>query len=343
LTFRAKITLSSSFFLAVSVGVGGWCYFNIQREEIAFAASRRAARTHAAVSDIEYFLNRQVRALQNYVLLGDEAEKLQLQQAEGRTKNLLTQWKDAAARREAFPEEVSAVEAAQTILAAPSKKIQGILDDGGKAQAMGLVDKEFVPASVKALAAFKEVKARTEAAAATAESAMRTELRRNHLFLLAGLGLVVFFGLVFLISFGRSVLRPIRLMRAWADRVAKGERNVPWQFPGRNELTELAASLGEMAIQLTRPNIVDRPVNEIFAATAPRHPVSAPDLPPSPAAGANVIGTVSAPPPSPESTLPPAKAAAALREKELEDAVEGFREILAQMAGRTDHKPKETG
>lgn len=329
--FRTKIVFSSFFFLAVSAGVGAWCYLNIQREEGAFRESRRAALTRAAVADIDYFFTRRVRALQNHVLLNDEAEKLQFQQAGTQAESRLSQWKKSAADGRASAAEEPAVRAAFAALADPSGKIMDLMERGRKAEAMALVEKEFLPASAAALKAIAEVKSRAEASAQRADQDMMAELRRNHLALLGGLGLIAFFGLVFLVSFYRSLMRPIHLMKSWADRVAQGERNIPWRFPGQNELTELATSLGEMAIQLTRPKAVP-PRSAAAHAAEPA---------PAPAVPAATTPTAS-PAPAPARPAPAAKAAAAAKGKseEFEEAVEGFRELLAQMAGQTGRSQK---
>ena len=340
---RTKITLSSLFFLAVSSGVGAWCYLNIQKEERAFDDSRRAARTRAAVADIDYFATRRVRALQNYVLLNDEAEKLQFQQAGTQVLQRLALWRKSAAHRETNDADLPAVSAAFDALSGPAEKVETAMDKGRRTEAMSLVESEFVPASAGALKAIADIKNRTEASALQSEQDMTAELRRNHWSLLAGMGLVVFFGLVFLVSFYRSVIQPIHLMKSWADRVAQGERNVPWRFPGKNELTELATSLGEMAIQLTRPRAAPPAAVAAAASVAPAARVW-----PSPTetAGKTPPPVPSDPPVAPATPAPvkaPPPAAPKVKPEEFEDAVEGFREILAQMAGQTVPKSQKLG
>ncbi|MBL0058650.1 MAG: HAMP domain-containing protein [Elusimicrobia bacterium] len=278
---RSKVVLFALFFAWVSGSVGAWCFLNIRREEAAFADSRRAMKTHAAVTDIEYFLVRQVRALENYVLLNDEAEKLQLAQAAAQTRQRLAQWEKSAKAREAQGEEIPAVRKVNDAIAEPAKNIEDLLEAGRRSEAMGAVEKEFSPAAVKALAVFSVVKGRTEAEKERTERRMLAELRRNHLSLLGGLGLVAFLGLVFLFALYRSVISPIRELRSWADRVARGEKGQALQFSGGNELTELARSIGEMAIQLTRPKASPPPV-EIPESTKGPGPVqSAPPTVPS--------------------------------------------------------------
>lgn len=335
---RTKITLSSLFFLAVSSGVGAWCYLNIQKEERAFDDSRRAARTRAAVVDIDYFATRRVRALQNYVLLNDEAEKLQFQQAGTQVLQRLSLWRKSAARREVNDADLPAVAAAFDSLTGSADKIEALMEKGRRTEAMALVESDFVPASAGALKAIADIKNRSEASALQSEQDMTAELRRNHWSLLAGVGLVVFFGLVFLISFYRSVIHPISLMKSWADRVAQGERNVPWRFPGKNELTDLAASLGEMAIQLTRPKAAPpaaapgsvAPPVRVWPSPAETPAKTPPPVPSTP---------VPAPSPAAAKSAPPVKA----KPEEFEDAVEGFREILAQMAGQSISKSHKIG
>jgi CHASE3 domain sensor protein len=190
---RTKVTLSSVFFLAVSSAVGSWCYLNIKKEETAFAQSRRATRTLAAVSDIEYFLTRQGRALQNYVLLNDEAEKLQFQQAESQMKSRLKTWRQTADNGETQGDEIANVQSAYELLATPARKINGLMETGKKTTAMTLVDSEFVPANKKATALFKDVKTRVETGAQQAEANMLLEVRQNHLTLMGGVGLVCSF------------------------------------------------------------------------------------------------------------------------------------------------------
>jgi HAMP domain-containing protein len=340
---RSKVVLSALFFAWVSGAVGAWCYLNIRREEAAFADSRRAMKTHAAVTDIEYFLVRQVRALENYVLLNDEAEKLQLAQAAAQTRQRLAQWEKSAKAREAQGEEIPAVRKVHDAIAAPAKKIEDLLEAGRRSEAMGAVEKEFSPASVKALAIFSVVKGRTEAEKERTERRMLAELRRNHLSLLGGLGLVAFLGLVFLFALYRSVISPIRELRSWADRVAQGDNGQTLHFSGRNELTELARSIGEMAIQLTRPKAPPPLTANSEAPKVPGPVQAAPPTVPLAAPSTELRGQAAGQ--RPENSAAPStelRGQAAGRapgpvsaqgKDEFESAVNAFRDILAQMGG----------
>jgi HAMP domain-containing protein len=269
---RSKVVLFSLFFALASGAVMAWCFVNIHREEAAFINSRRAIKTFAAVSDIEYFLVRQVRLLESYVLLGDESERLQLVQASAQTRQRLEEWSQTVKKGESHGVEIPAVKAVADAIAVPANKIRGLIALGKRTQAMALVEKEFSPASRQALAKFDAVKRRVQEAKIQSENVVILELQQSHLGLMGGLGLVVFFGLSFLWALYSAVIRPLRNMRTWADRVARGEKGLAMAaFSGKNELTELAQSIGEMAIQLTRPKAYPSP------------PVAAKTLPVSPA------------------------------------------------------------
>lgn len=265
---RTKVFLFALLFLTVSGAAMAWCYINIRREETAFLENRRAMKTLAAVNDIEYFLVRQARLLENYVLLGDESERLQLVQAVIQTRRRLDDWDKAAQRGEANGAERMAVQQVHETIAKSSNKIRGLLAAGKRVQAMALTEKEFAPVSARALAAFGAIKQKIQTAKDEAENRVGLELRLSHMGLMAGLGLVSFFGFVSLLALYRTVIRPIQSMKNWADRVARGEKAVPLAgFKGANELTELARSIGEMAIQLTRPKAYPPPLPTVVPST----------------------------------------------------------------------------
>lgn len=295
-----------------------WCYFNIRREEAAFLENRRAMKTLAAVTDIEYFLVRQARLLENYVLLGDESERLQLVQAVTQTRRRLDDWDKAAQRGEANGAERVAVQQVHETISKSSNKIRGLLAAKKRVQAMALTEKEFTPVSARALAAFGAIKQRVQTAKDDAESHVNLELQLSHMGLMAGLGLVSFFGLVSLLALYRTVIRPIQSMKNWADRVARGEKAVPLAgFKGANELTELAQSIGEMAIQLTRPKAYPPPLPATAPATAKGgSPAGATTPPPSvtistapvaalPSAAVGLSQAAGGPGPTPKETIPP--------------------------------------
>ena len=153
-----------------------------------YSAFLSPARTRAAVADIDYFVTRRVRALQNYVLLNDEAEKLQFQQAGTQVLQRLAVWRKSSVRREANDPDLPAVAAAFDSLSGPSEKIDALMEKGRRTEAMALVESDFVPASVSALKAIADAKKRSEASAIQAEQDMTAELRRKHWSLLAGVG-----------------------------------------------------------------------------------------------------------------------------------------------------------
>jgi HAMP domain-containing protein len=342
---RSKVVLFSLFFALASGAVMAWCFVNIHREEAAFINSRRAIKTFAAVSDIEYFLVRQVRLLESYVLLGDESERLQLVQASAQTRQRLEEWSQTVKKGESHGVEIPAVKAVADAIAVPANKIRGLIALGKRTQAMALVEKEFSPASRQALAKFDAVKRRVQEAKIQSENVVILELQQSHLGLMGGLGLVVFFGLSFLWALYSAVIRPLRNMRAWADRVARGEKGLAMAaFSGKNELTELAQSIGEMAIQLTRPKAYPSP--PVAAKTLPVSP--APTSVPLPAAlsptPAPILEGVQVKPIPPQTVLeaPPPPAPLPPQDN-FEDAVNEFRDILTQMAGKESAPSRKAG
>lgn len=340
---RSKVFLFSLLFAAASSAIMTWCFINIRREEAAFVDSRRAMKTFAAVTDIEYFFVRQVRLLESYVLLGDESERLQLVQATAQSGQRLTEWQEAVARGKAHGEEIPAVQSVAEAIAVPANQIRGLIAQGKRTQAMAQVEKEFSPASARALKKFNAVKMRVEDAKNETELLVVHEFQRSHLGLMAGLGLVVVFGLGFLWALYRAVIRPIQKMRVWADGVARGEKGLAMTaFSGRNELTELAQSLGEMAIQLTRPKASPPPLQEpkvtplsVSKTFAPR-PLPTQAMAPSPLQEKEV-------PPKPVELAPviPATPSAPLAKDDFEEAVNDFREILTLMAGKESAKSRD--
>lgn len=340
---RLKVILFSLLFALASGAVMGWCFINIRREEAAFVHSRRAMKTFAAVTDIEYFLVRQVRLLESFVLLGDESERLQLVQASLQTRQRLEEWEGAVTKGEALGEDLPAVHSVFDAIAVPANKIRSLLAGGKRSQAMALVEKEFSPNSRRALIKFDGVKRRVQEVKNQSEIGVVQELQHSHLGLMAGLGLVVVFGLAFLSALYLAVINPIQKMRTWADRVARGEKGLAMAaFSGENELTELAQSIGEMAIQLTRPKAYPSAIPEQkdlpMPSRAPTPPAPArPSL--APAAPVVAPAPVSSPPPSssaPASPEPPPPAPPV--SDNFENAVNEFRDILTQMGKKTPDK-----
>jgi len=342
-TIRTKVIFFSLLHLVAGAGVGVYCLTNIQREEDAFNQSRRALNTHAAVTDIEYFLGRQGRALANFVLLGDEAEKMQLSQAQNRCRQRVEAWQKAVLEGNAVGEEIRIVQGLLKRVAVESKAILDGMENGRRVEAMEAVDKTFGPVFDRALKDFHAVKERTEEAKAATETAMLENLRRNHMSLLGGLAVPAFLGLGFLLWQYRATIGPVNAMRRWAERMARGERNVPLGFRGQSELMDLAQSIGEMAIQLMRPRSL--PIEK----------------PPTPAAGPPEVGAVVsvvapapaeskpaaavAPPPKAEAVkAPPAAAPSGPKDKDnFEEAVDEFRDVLAQLAGQHPSKSRKLG
>jgi HAMP domain-containing protein len=354
---RSKVFFFSLLFAAASSAVMAWCFINIRREEAAFVNSRRAMKTFAAVTDIEYFFVRQVRLLESYVLLGEESERLQLVQATAQARQRLEEWEEAVNQGKAHGVEVPAVQAVAEAIGVPANKIRSLIAQGKRTQAMEQVEKEFSPASARALKKFNAVKMRVEDTKNETELLVVQEFQRSHLGLMAGLGLVVMFGLGFLWALYSAVIRPIQKMRAWADGVARGEKGLAMTaFSGQNELTELAQSLGEMAIQLTRPKAYPPSLPEAKVPPVSRPPSAIPSTPaisPQPVVSVAVPPNASAqsvvkPPtvtpvdkvlPAPQPPTPPSPPVAPPKD-DFEDAVTEFREILTQMARKESPKKR---
>ena len=164
---------------------------------------------------------------------------------------------------------------------------------------------------------------------------MLDNLRRNHMNLLGGLIFLAVLGLTFLLWQYRATIGPVNALRRWADRMARGERNVPLGFWGQNELMDLAQSIGEMAIQLMRPRSL--PVERRAAPAV---------------AGPSEVGALVAavaPAPAPSAVPPPAPVTAKttpLGDKakdNFEEAVDEFRDVLAQLAGQQPNKSRKLG
>ncbi len=336
MTVRSKVILFSCFFLLAAGAVGAWCWMNIQREEEAFNQSRRTLNTFTAVTDIEYFLTRQGRALANYVLLGDEAEKLQLVLAQNRCRQRVEEWQKAVRAGNADGDEIRIVQGLLKRVGNEADAVLKGVEDGRRVVAMEVVEKTFGPVFERALKDFHALKARAEESKTEAEAGMVANLRRNHVGLMAGLAALALLGLTVLLWQYQATIGPVNALRRWADRMARGERNVPLGFRGQNELMDLAQSIGEMAIQLMRPRSLPA------------------EKPPVPMAGPPEVGSlVSAPPPpappttaktpAPSPAASPAPADAPKAKDNFEEAVDEFRDVLSQLAGQQTGKSRKIG
>lgn len=339
---RTKVVFFSLLHLLAGAGVGVFCLTNIQREEEAFNRSLLALNTHAAVTDIEYFLSRQGRALANFVLLGDEAEKMQLSQAQNRCRQRVEEWQKAAMEGNAVGDEIRIVQGLLKRVAVESKVILDGMENGRRVEAMEAVDKTFGPVFDRALKDFHAVKERTEEAKTEAETAMLENLRRNHMSLLGGLAVLALLGLAFLLWQYRAMIGPVNAMRRWAERMARGERNVPLEFRGQNELMDLAQSIGEMAIQLMRPRSLPMEKPPAPAAGPPEVGAAMSVAAPVPVESKPAPPTVS-PPKADASKAPPAPPPHPKGKDNFEEAVDEFRDVLSQLAGQHPSKSRKLG
>src|SRR5262245_60098114 len=109
MSFKGKIAFSFSLFVLLVAGLGAGLVINSFREEKAFRAGRNSLRVQYMSQEVDYFLNRKFRAVQAYVLLGDEAEKLQIRETESVIQKKLDTWTQWVKKGEAPADDLASM------------------------------------------------------------------------------------------------------------------------------------------------------------------------------------------------------------------------------------------
>jgi hypothetical protein len=149
--------------LAVSgVGISRLLVVRSRVERSVQESGRAALRVQQLGDEVEFFMNRRFRSVQNFVLLSDEAEKLQDQQGAQQTEAKLDTWREWTKKGGGSSEDWAAMNDAHHRIATLEKEILGLMDEGRRTDAMERVQGNFLIGLKEVQGEIKAVKGRLD-------------------------------------------------------------------------------------------------------------------------------------------------------------------------------------
>jgi CHASE3 domain sensor protein len=293
MTLQRRVIISSAVFTVCSSALAVLQWANIHREEAAIRRAAAANRVERLAREADYFVGRKIRAVKSYAFLGEEAEKLQYEQAHAQLSKVFAAWENVVRDEGVPPETLRRLRKVDGALSGAAAPVLELTDAGKRSQAMDRVEGDFGKSSDLSRAEIKEVADRLRQAADAEDAATSRRVMVNHTASLAVVTLLGVMGLGFMVNFYRTVLAPVRSIRDWAVGMTEG-KTVALAVSGDTEIAQMVGTLVRMVEALLR--------RQETAAAARPTPVVA------------------------EGSLAPRR-----RHDDLEEAVEGFRDVLAAL------------
>jgi methyl-accepting chemotaxis protein len=318
MSFKTRIAFSFGLFILLTAGLGAGLMVNSWREEKAFHSGRNALRLQFMTQEVDYFVNKKIRGVEAYVLLGEDLEKYVIEEANMVLQKKFEVWDKWVKSGDASSVELAQVREVYGKLHETEQNIQSLMDRRDKAEAIRLVGGEFRPRAKAARDKLKDITAQKIRDAVEAERAMQRVVRQGHLTSVAGVLLAIILGVVLAMSLYNSVMLPMKVLFMWSDQIAKGRLHVSLDIPGDNEMGRLAQNFNDMVQSLARQN-QDQVDKERARIVLDRQKEKELEV---------------------EKELQRRRQDREQQEEvnSLEDAVEGFREILDIMGGPKDKK-----
>lgn len=254
MSFKTRVVLSFGLFILLTAGLGSGLMVNSWREEKAFHAGRNALRLQFMTQEIDYFVNKKIKGLETYVLLGEDLEKYVIEEADMVLQKKFDVWAKWVKDGDASPVELAQVRDVHEKLDASEESILNLMESRQKSQAIGLVGGEFRTRSKAAREKLKEITAQKIRDAVEAERSMQRVVRQGHLTSIAGVLLAIILGIVLAMSLYNSVMLPMKVLFMWSDQIAKGRLHVSLDIPGDSEMSRLAQNFNDMVQNLARQN-----------------------------------------------------------------------------------------
>ncbi len=262
MSFKRRVVFSFGLFILLVAGLGGWLFVNGLREEKAFQMGRNSIRVQYMVQDMEYFINRKFRAIENYVMLEDDAEKLQIRQTEATIKKQFSTWERWAIAGEAQPEDLSSVKSIHEEVSRIGDKILRYVDKKRRMSAIRLVDAKFVPKAIEARRRLAEIKEKTIQDTIASEELIMRVVKGNRITSLGGIFLACILGIVLAMYLYNSVMLPMKVISMWTQQISKGNMQVSLNFPGSDEMSTLAKDFNDMVQNLVKQQSEKEQVKE---------------------------------------------------------------------------------
>jgi methyl-accepting chemotaxis protein len=246
MTFKTRVTLSFGLFIVLVASLGAGLMINSLREEKAFRLGRNALRSQFMSQEIDYFMSKKFRAVETFVMLQEELEKTVIDETDRVLQKKFEVWEQWVKTGDASAQELAEIKEVYAAARTAEGKILALMDEGSKEGAMRLVGTDFRPLSKKALAKLKELTTKKADDAAQAEATMQRVVRQGHMTSVAGVLLSLVLGIVLAMSLYNSVQLPMKVLTAWSEQIAKGHLHVSLNLPGDSEMGRVASNFNEM-------------------------------------------------------------------------------------------------
>lgn len=254
MTFKTRIALSFGLFILLTAGLGAGLMVNSFREEKAFHEGRNALRLQFMTQEVDYFANKKIKAVEAYVLLEEELEKYTIQDVDGVLKKKFEVWESWVKAGDASPAELAQVKDVYASLLAVEGKVLALMEKDSKMAAIQLIGAEFRPLAKQAREKLKEISTRKIQDTVESERVMQRVVRQSHMTSIAGVLLALILGVVLAMNLYNSVMLPMKVLFMWSDQIAKGHLHVSLDIPGNNEMGRLAQNFNDMVQNLSRHN-----------------------------------------------------------------------------------------
>jgi methyl-accepting chemotaxis protein len=246
MTFKTRVALSFGLLITLTAGLGGLLMINALREEKAFRLGRNALREQFMAQEIDYFMNKKIKALETYVMLEEELEKIVIDEAESVLKKKFQIWEEWTKTGDASKTDLTQVREIHLGLRQVEEKALGLMDKDAKATAMGLVGGEFRKLSKAAREKLREITAKKVQDAVSAERTMTRVVRQTHMTSIAGVLLAIIVGVALAMSIYNSVMLPMKVIAMWSEQIAKGHLHMSLNLPANSEMGRLAGNFNQM-------------------------------------------------------------------------------------------------
>ncbi len=254
MTFKTRVVLSFGLFVLLVVGLGAGLLVNTGREEAAFHSGRNALRAQFMAQEIDYFVDKKIKSVEAFVMFREELERYAIQEADAVLAKKLDVWERWVKEGDASGLDLAQVKGVDGGLRTAEEKVGVLMDRGDKAGAMRVVGGEYRGLAKKAREKLKEITAKKVQDAVESERVMQRVVRQSHLTSVAGVLLALILGIVLALNLYNSVMLPMKVLSMWSEQIAKGHLQVTLNIPGESEMGHLAKNFNDMMQTLSQRN-----------------------------------------------------------------------------------------
>lgn len=158
-----RISWAMVFLLLILAGLGGSLLRDARENLVLYEEGRRVLEVRQLLKETEYFLQRQNRAVLGYILLLDEAEKLQIHQTQEALARRLDVWARLAGAGRASREDLEKVNQEALSMAYIRLNAMTLSAQGRRREAIAVAENDFVAATARAASNVKKSFARLDA------------------------------------------------------------------------------------------------------------------------------------------------------------------------------------